>query len=312
MRHNITIEIPELRDWSDNPIEKEQLHALYVSGQEKLSIETIAYVLDADPVIVFLHMERHGIHHRVMDSYVAAKGYEWTEAQTSHLLREEAKSKIKMSEPTAERIEVNGKTYVDRSMVDGYERKITEEIWARRSPPKELNVIRNVDLSAMRLHRGLDMFQFSQKADIPYKQVLYYEKTPEVVVPKEVSEIYFKILNISRGELKKIKEVLSGKRESMFEEDDRTIPSSVRNYVWKRDSGKCRECGTDKYLHIHHVKHFADGGKHQARNLKLLCVGCHAMEHYGEPGFAMLKARAEKLGVSITGGERHAMANRVP
>ena len=53
----------------------------------------------------------------------------------------------------------------------------------------------------------------------------------------------------------------------------RMIPSSVKQEVWKRDSGKCRECGSDQNLHFDHIIPFSKGGSSlTAENIQLLCA----------------------------------------
>ncbi len=295
---------------------KDDLHYLYIQG-EKLSVLSIATIFECEPITIYLYLRKYHIGARKEDifyySIVHDMNQKLKKEHEDNVDREWRKRKKKIDdELRAKAIEIygkpkpepvihmiNGKQYVDNDLVEYYEKQIRlimkqlQQTSVKQT--KELNRIRNVDLSAMRLHRGLDMHKFSQASGIPFKTILYYEKTRYVIVPKEISNQYIKALNISSRELKKIKECLSGKRKTMFEEDSRDLTESVRQYVFKRDKGRCQKCGSNKYLHFHHIERYSMGGKHEARNLKLLCVKCHAMEHYGEKGFAMLKAQAEKL-----------------
>jgi len=53
----------------------------------------------------------------------------------------------------------------------------------------------------------------------------------------------------------------------------RLIPSSVKQEVWKRDRGKCVECGATDELHFDHVVPFSKGGTSlTAENVQLLCA----------------------------------------
>ncbi len=53
----------------------------------------------------------------------------------------------------------------------------------------------------------------------------------------------------------------------------RMIPSSVKLEVWKRDKGKCRECGSNDNLHFDHIIPFSKGGSSLiAENIQLLCA----------------------------------------
>jgi len=53
------------------------------------------------------------------------------------------------------------------------------------------------------------------------------------------------------------------------------IPERVRNEVWRRDGGKCVECGSVYNLEFDHVIPVAKGGSNTARNLRILCESCN-------------------------------------
>lgn len=53
----------------------------------------------------------------------------------------------------------------------------------------------------------------------------------------------------------------------------RMIPSEVKQEVWKRDQGKCAECGSADNLHFDHIIPFSKGGASiTAANIQLLCA----------------------------------------
>ena len=53
----------------------------------------------------------------------------------------------------------------------------------------------------------------------------------------------------------------------------RVIPTPVKLEVWKRDAGKCRECGSTDELHFDHILPVAKGGTSlTAENIQLLCA----------------------------------------
>ena len=57
--------------------------------------------------------------------------------------------------------------------------------------------------------------------------------------------------------------------------DHISIPSRVRIFVWRRDQGRCVECGTNERLEYDHIIPVAKGGSNTARNLQLLCAVCN-------------------------------------
>ncbi len=61
------------------------------------------------------------------------------------------------------------------------------------------------------------------------------------------------------------------------------IPPSVVRFVWRRDGGRCQTpgCRSTRGVEVHHIKARADGGGHDASNLRLQCSACHAGIHRG-------------------------------
>ncbi len=56
-------------------------------------------------------------------------------------------------------------------------------------------------------------------------------------------------------------------------EPRRIIPSAIKLIVWKRDQGRCVECGATNELHFDHILPFSRGGTSDtAENIQLLCM----------------------------------------
>jgi len=56
---------------------------------------------------------------------------------------------------------------------------------------------------------------------------------------------------------------------------DRYISKSVKISVWRRDCGKCVECGSQERLEYDHIIPVAKGGSNTERNVQLLCEKCN-------------------------------------
>lgn len=53
----------------------------------------------------------------------------------------------------------------------------------------------------------------------------------------------------------------------------RVIPASIKREVWKRDGGRCAQCGSDKNLHFDHIIPWSRGGSStDVQNIQLLCA----------------------------------------
>jgi hypothetical protein len=67
----------------------------------------------------------------------------------------------------------------------------------------------------------------------------------------------------------------------------RTVDDRLRTVVEERDRG-CRVpgCAQTRWLHIHHVRHYEDGGLTEAANLCCLCPFHHRLHHRGLLGIA--------------------------
>ncbi len=60
----------------------------------------------------------------------------------------------------------------------------------------------------------------------------------------------------------------------------RLIPTSVKLEVWKRDNGKCVQCGAEDELHFDHVVPYSKGGTSlTAANVQLLCARHNLAKH---------------------------------
>jgi len=57
------------------------------------------------------------------------------------------------------------------------------------------------------------------------------------------------------------------------------IAQDVKDAVWRRDEGKCVECGSNEKLEFDHIIPFVKGGSSRYRNIQLLCEPCNRKKH---------------------------------
>ena len=69
------------------------------------------------------------------------------------------------------------------------------------------------------------------------------------------------------------------KKEEEKEKRSRHIPKKVQREVWRRDQGKCVECGSKENLEFDHIIPFSKGGSNTARNIQLLCENCNRKKY---------------------------------
>jgi hypothetical protein len=72
------------------------------------------------------------------------------------------------------------------------------------------------------------------------------------------------------------------KDENLFEESfehnekrSRSITEDVKDAVWRRDEGKCIQCGSNENLEFDHIIPHSKGGANTKRNIQLLCEPCN-------------------------------------
>ena len=66
--------------------------------------------------------------------------------------------------------------------------------------------------------------------------------------------------------------------EEATEARRRPIPEEVRAFVWKRDEGRCLQCGSEDDLQFDHVIPVAKGGGNAMDNIQILCGDCNRLK----------------------------------
>jgi len=109
------------------------------------------------------------------------------------------------------------------------------------------------------------------------KNSIKYEKN---VSYRELAQNLIDILENSKNEFEikeKLRIILNlDNKPSFIEKTSREkIPEAVRHAVWRRDEGRCVECGSNENLEYDHIIPFSKGGSSTERNIQLLCESCN-------------------------------------
>lgn len=72
-----------------------------------------------------------------------------------------------------------------------------------------------------------------------------------------------------------VEPTFSGEPDPEGTRPSRYITAEVRRDVWRRDRGRCVECGSRERLEFDHVIAVANGGSNTARNVQVLCEDCN-------------------------------------
>ena len=79
--------------------------------------------------------------------------------------------------------------------------------------------------------------------------------------------------NVFKFKLVAIEDIDINSGKTKLHKRRRIIPTEIKLEVWKRDDGKCVECGAEDELHFDHILPFSKGGTSiKAENFQLLCA----------------------------------------
>ncbi len=53
------------------------------------------------------------------------------------------------------------------------------------------------------------------------------------------------------------------------------IPQTVKETVWRRDGGRCVQCGSNQNIQFDHIIPYSKGGADSVENLQILCRTCN-------------------------------------
>jgi len=104
-----------------------------------------------------------------------------------------------------------------------------------------------------------------------------YEKVDNCIQAlKCYQQIYVEDISFDMGDGIGIVEKINSLEDKALNGKKRLhIPQEVKEEVWRRDQGRCVECGSQRNLEFDHIIPLSKGGSNTTRNIRLLCEGCN-------------------------------------
>ena len=78
-----------------------------------------------------------------------------------------------------------------------------------------------------------------------------------------------------RREFERLKALYDSEAAEEAKHKREPIPEDVRIAVWRRDGGKCVQCGSRERLEYDHIIPVVKGGSNTVRNIQMLCESCN-------------------------------------
>jgi 5-methylcytosine-specific restriction endonuclease McrA len=99
-----------------------------------------------------------------------------------------------------------------------------------------------------------------------------FYRTTETLEPGDVTALVRQLDERKAARLERAHAELRGEHAARVREP---IPEAVRHEVWRRDKGRCVDCGSRERLELDHIIPVSAGGSSTARNIELRCEDCN-------------------------------------
>jgi 5-methylcytosine-specific restriction endonuclease McrA len=106
-----------------------------------------------------------------------------------------------------------------------------------------------------------------------FKKQVYVER--ERLSAEDVKALALQFENAKSATLKVAHAEMRGEAAAASPRPREPIPEEVRHEVWRRDQGRCVDCGSRSRLEFDHIIPWSEGGSNTARNIELRCESCN-------------------------------------
>lgn len=110
------------------------------------------------------------------------------------------------------------------------------------------------------------------------RRVWQISKTEQSYTKEQLRLVFLDFVDKERQKWESLKRRFSGVAGDDVEYERKPISEDVRMYVWRRDQGRCVQCGSVEKLEFDHLIPVSKGGSNTARNIQLLCEACNRVK----------------------------------
>jgi 5-methylcytosine-specific restriction endonuclease McrA len=130
-----------------------------------------------------------------------------------------------------------------------------------------------VDAHERQATEPVKLHSFNVKSWWWFQKQVYVES--EGLTSEDVAALALQRQRTKENTLRRAHAEHRGEQASRSERPREPIPEHVRAEVWRRDQGRCVDCGSREQLEFDHVVPWSEGGSNTARNIELRCESCN-------------------------------------
>jgi len=106
-----------------------------------------------------------------------------------------------------------------------------------------------------------------------FRKQVYVET--ESLAPEDVKALALQMEGAKSATLERARAEMRGEEAAASLRPREPISETVRHEVWRRDQGRCVDCGSKANLEFDHIIPWSQGGSNTVRNLELRCKSCN-------------------------------------